>query len=277
MRRRNFILFFLLTANLSLYSQVGINTENPQTMLDVNGDLQIRGEFRAGTSTDDEVAVGKAGQYLMSQGAGLPPVWGDMEIPQLKTGDYVLKDTQFAEDRIGLVINDLSNSSLSEGALLDSQWSVLEGLTTNITTTNDKNRVMFTCQTVMQSPFEDVTNGDSNWASALCGIFIGPKGGDRSTFKMIAVRQGSIKGGHYPQLPFTLVSSYDDLAKGQYDVVVAYQRREGTAPINALPLYFGQGFTTTPVAVTNNFMNKSVIRVDVFEPESDDAGSGIGG
>jgi len=274
MRKSSFILFLLLTTQIT-YSQVGINTEDPQTTLDVNGDLQIRGEFRAGSSTNDEVAVGKAGQYLMSQGPGLPPTWGDMEIPELNTGDYVLRDTQFAEDRQGLALTTLSSSPITDGSTLDSQWSILEGLTTYITVSKEKNRVMFTSQTVVQSPYEGLLENDPSWATALCGIFIGEKGGDRSTFELVAVRQAYIKGAHYPQLGFMMISSYDDLPIGEHEVVVAYQRREGSDTLNALPLHIGQGFDTgKSVQVSNNFMNKSVIRVDVFEPESDNGGIG---
>jgi len=272
-RRGLLLLYFLISANL-IYSQVGIKTEKPTAKLDVNGDLQIRGEFRAGTSTDNTIAAGEDGQFLMSQGPGLPPKWGKVDKPKFDTGDYVLKDTQFAQDRTGLELTTLYNSPITEGTLLTNEWSVIEGLTTTITTTKDKNRIMFMCQTVMQSPFDDtkeaLPEGDNNWASALCAIFIGGEGAARSTFKLVAVRQGSIAGGHYPQLAFTLVSSYEDIPTGKYNVVVAYQRRDGTAKMNALPLYFGRGFTTSPVQVTNSFMNKSVIRVDVFEPEDDD-------
>lgn len=277
MKKKNFILFFLLAVNLSMYSQVGINTENPQTTLDINGDFQIRGEFRAGSSTVDSVAVGKPGQYLISKGPGLPPAWGDMEMPVLNTGDYVLRDTQFAEDRIGITITGVTTSTLTDGSTLDAQWTVLEGLTTSITTSKDKNRIMLTAQTVIQSPLVPAGTSD-DWSSALCGIFIGTKGAARSTFKLIAVRQGYMKGGHYPQLAFFLSSSYDDLLTGEYDVVVAYQRNGGSASHTDLPLHVGQGFDTgTGTQVANNFMNKSVVRVDVFEPESDDAGGGIGG
>jgi len=275
MEKCKFILFFLLIANLSAYSQVGINTENPKTTLDVNGDFQIRGEFRAGISTDDVVAVGTSGQYLMSQGSELPPVWADMEVPQLNTGDYVLKDTQFAEDKVGLSITALSNSALNEGATLDSQWSVLEGLTTDITVSKDKNRIMFTSQTVLQFSYEGVLVADASWATTLCGIFIGKKGADRSTFKLVAVRQAYVKGSHYPQLSFTLISSYDDIEVGEHEVVVAFQRRDGSDTLNALPIYIGRGFDNgKAVQVSNNFMNKSVIRVDVFEPQSDNVAIG---
>ncbi|MDU1906235.1 MAG: hypothetical protein E6772_15810 [Dysgonomonas sp.] len=269
MRRKKLGLFLwgvMFTVNYT-YAQVGINTEKPQTTLDINGDFQIRGEFRAGTDTNDEIAAGKSGQYLISQGAGLPPKWGDAgNGPSLSTGDYILRDTQFAEDRIGLMITGVNSPIITEGELLSSDWSVLHGLSTSITTTNSKNRIMFTTQTVVQSPFAN-DGSSTDWSSILCGIFIGAKGAAHNTFKLLGVRQGYIKSGHYPQLAFFQTSSYDDLPIGQYDVLVAYMRIDGTTSHTDLPLYVGRGFDTgTGVEVANNFMNKSVIRVDVFEP-----------
>lgn len=269
MRKYRLILFFILVTNVSIYSQVGINTENPHTMLDVNGDLQIRGELRAGTDTDDEVAAGKAGQILMSQGAGLPPKWGDLELPDYITGEYLLTDTRFAEDRTGIIINTVGNSSMTEGSTYDSQWQVIEGMTTNISVSKSKNRIMFTTQTVIQSPYEGVLTLDTSWGRIYCAIFIGLKDEDRSGFKLVAVREGYISGGHYPQLALSLISSYDNLAVGDYEIIVAFQRKAGADTILNLPTYVGRGFDTSKaVQVSNNFMNKSVIRVDVFEPEN---------
>lgn len=268
MRKVRIILFLLLTSK-TLCSQVGINTENPQATLDVNGDFQIRGEFRAGSSTDDEIAVGKPGQYLMSQGPGLPPTWGDIEMPELETGDYLLAASQFAEDRTGLILTTLGNSSISDGASFDSQWTVLEGLTTEIKVSKNKNRIVFTTQTIPQFNYAGELQSDVSWAAVLCGVFIGSKGADRSGFKLVAARQGYIRGGHYPQLGFVMISSHDDIPIGEHEVIVAYQRREGSSNLNALPMYIGRGFDTgTGMQINNNFMNKSKIRVDVFETQT---------
>ncbi len=275
-RKKKLIMLWgcLLTGISCAYSQVGVNTEHPHVLLDVNGDLQLRGEFRVGASTNNDVSVGKTGQYLMSQGPGLPPVWSTVETIQFDTDDYILRDTQFADDRIGIELDNVITTPIMEGELLNSEWTVLEGLTTTITTTKDKNRIMFTTQTVAQSPFS-APGSSADWSSIICGIFIGSKGAARSTFSLIAVRQGYIMGGHYPQLAYTLMSSYEDLPIGEYDVVVAYQQRGGSTSHTSLPLYVGKGFIIPgTVQITNNFMNKSVIRVDVFEPEDENSGSG---
>lgn len=268
----------MLSTTSHTYSQIGINTNKPQTDLDINGDLQIRGEIRL--EENSTINTGESGQYLMSQGPGLPPTWGDIEIPELNTGDYLLTETTFAEDRIGVDISTISTNTISEDSKLDGDWSVVEGLTSKIKITEERNRMMFTTQTVVQSSYADVPKVDRGnlWFTVMCGIFIGKEGEPNSNFKLVSVRQGYIKGGHYPQLAFQVTSSYDNMAAGEYLIKVAYQRREQSSHFDGIPVYFGKSFNTTP-SITNSFMNKSVIRVDLFESTNKDGSEGgiIGG
>ncbi|WP_147437276.1 hypothetical protein [Ulvibacter antarcticus] len=64
------VLFALLLFSTSIEAQVGVNTTNPTEMLHVNGNVRIDGDFRPGN------AVGGVDQILLSQGTGVPPVWG---------------------------------------------------------------------------------------------------------------------------------------------------------------------------------------------------------
>ena len=266
MKKKTFLcLLFGLSFTSYSFSQMGINTELPKADLDVNGDVQFRGEIKFGVNPDDEITTGKAGQYLMSQGPGLPPTWGEIEIPELNTGDYVLRDTRFSEDRIGLILTTEITGDISVSSKLDANWSVIDQLTTSFTTTQNTNRIMVTMQTVAQTEFGTIVDDDYS-TEFIGGIFVGKKGESYSNFNLLASRPSRVRGGHYPAFAYTLISSFDNLAAGEYELVVAFQRKESTyADLTAVPLHLGKGLPPG-LGVSNDFMNKSILRVDVFEP-----------
>lgn len=52
---------------------------------------------------------------------------------------------------------------------------------------------------------------------------------------------------------------------GEYEIVFAFQRRGGSSSLSSLDLYVGQGLPASISDVSNDFMNRTVARVDVFE------------
>jgi hypothetical protein len=64
----------ILFASIS-FSQVGIGTTTPQKSLHINGTLQITSELNVGGNANTAGSAGTSGQTLISQGAGLAPVW----------------------------------------------------------------------------------------------------------------------------------------------------------------------------------------------------------
>lgn len=250
----------LISLTSVLYSQIGVNTTNPQAEIDINGDLQIRKEIRVGNSSDLEISAGKAGQVLTSQGIGLAPKWTDLTVSGGIKGEYLLKNTYFEDDRVGLNLNSAYTSPITSTAMLDASWMVIPGLSLQIATSKAKNRILITLQTVAQSDYNGGVTAASEWVDLTCGIFIDDE--------LASLRYGRVKDLHYPQISFTILYAFDDLPVGNHDLKVAFQRRASSTSFAAIPLHVGQGAIATP-AVSNAFMNKSIIRVDVFEAVDD--------
>lgn len=267
MYTKNFFLSLFICLPSFISAQVGINTTKPRASLDVNGDMQIRGELRVGTDTDPNVAAGKIGQVLTSQGPSSAPKWTDFKLTPVFNSDYTLVDAQIKTDRVGLVLNTDYDNVTTTNEVLNSSWTVIEGLTTDISVQNKINEIIYTLQTVVQSSNGDATRaGYDKSINFACGVFIGKKGADRSTFTLTSQRKGIIQGNHYPQYPLILVSSSENLEVGEYQLLFAFQRRGGTTALTSLPLYVGRGFdTNSSYNVSNNFMNESLVRVDIFE------------
>lgn len=77
---------------------VGINTSNPQTTLDVNGDLNIENKLFLNNST------GNAGQVLMSNGGSSSPSWRDAAY---SNQDRFLYKTNASNVATGALFNDV--------------------------------------------------------------------------------------------------------------------------------------------------------------------------
>lgn len=81
----------LLVSSGLLFSQtgnVGINTPKPQKTLHVNGSLQVTKEINLGGTSSTAGSAGLTNQVLVSQGAGNPAVWknvDDLIAPNLYT------------------------------------------------------------------------------------------------------------------------------------------------------------------------------------------------
>lgn len=89
-------LLALLLLNFFSLAQVGINTESPQSALDVNGNIQIRQEFRINGNP------GLPGQIYFSQGPSTIPQWKSANVSFLEDGQYQLVNTYAKSDQIGI-------------------------------------------------------------------------------------------------------------------------------------------------------------------------------
>lgn len=248
------LVLFMVAANFS-YSQVGINTDNPKAELDINGDLQVRKELLLpSTETPGTLTAGKVGQVIMSQGADKPAIWADFNLPSLISGEYVLKSTVFKEDRIGVSLTEAKTNPITDATKLDANWSEIPNLSIPVTTTNSKNRILITLQTVFISDFSGDGLATPNWANIICGIF--------ENDKLISARQDQVTGGYYPLRTFTMIYALDDLPVGSFDLRVAFQRRDSSTSAAGLPIHVGQGGDPS---VSNAFMDKSILRIDIFE------------
>jgi|GEM_PF-1458081 len=79
-------------------AQVGINTQTPQTTLDVNGSIQLRNELQVDGNP------GTAGQIYFSQGNNPADLndWKNVNVPFLEDGQYQLVNTYAVKDQVGI-------------------------------------------------------------------------------------------------------------------------------------------------------------------------------
>lgn len=77
-------------------NSVGIGSSTPQKNLHVNGSLQLTNELNVGGSASTEGSAGSAGQFLKSNGAGVPPVWENFAgSDSSSTGTIIIIDGRF--------------------------------------------------------------------------------------------------------------------------------------------------------------------------------------
>ncbi len=79
-------------------AQVGINTDSPQTELDVNGSIQLRNELQVDGNP------GTPGQIYFSQGDSPADLndWKNVNVPFLEEGQYQLVNTYAVKDEVGI-------------------------------------------------------------------------------------------------------------------------------------------------------------------------------
>ncbi|WP_244428550.1 hypothetical protein [Flavobacterium sp. B17] len=78
---RRLILLLSIVSGLSTSAQIGIKTASPKAILDVNGDMNLRGKLSVLNTTDNTIFGGTNDQILVSQGEGYPPAWKSLRIP----------------------------------------------------------------------------------------------------------------------------------------------------------------------------------------------------
>ncbi len=93
---KKLLLSFACTLYLSFtLAQVGINTETPQTALDVNGSIQLRQELQVDSNP------GAPGEIYFSKG-NIEPEWKEVNVPFLEDGQYQLVNTYAKSDQLGI-------------------------------------------------------------------------------------------------------------------------------------------------------------------------------
>ncbi|WP_312553767.1 hypothetical protein [Empedobacter brevis] len=100
-------LVFTLLYHSRTYSQLGINTNTPQSTLHVNGSMQVTNEIYLGGTAELRGEPGTAGQVLKSGGSGQPAYWDDLLGPSL-TGTVMVINGKYtvAQEITVLMSND---------------------------------------------------------------------------------------------------------------------------------------------------------------------------
>ncbi|HLV23579.1 MAG TPA: hypothetical protein VKY36_02220 [Moheibacter sp.] len=252
------LITFILILNYLSFAQIGINTNNPNAMLDIDGDLSIRGKIYAGGTEGTLGDPGVAGQVLVSQGPGLPPKWLTLNIPEIEQNYYLIYNNTY-EDRTGASFTSSQNSGnnlYTRGTSLSSlsSWKKIPDLTQTFEVHSTNNKTYFTFETVAQI----ATTGSNNLLDAVefaCGIFID---GKLEGVRVNTVEQPSSAYG--PFRTITMLQIAENLSVGTHAIDVACTRRQSYSTSVALGI--GRAVESENL---NNFMAKSTLKVEVYE------------
>lgn len=244
-------------------SQVGINTKNPQSTLDINGDLTIRNELKVGGTPTTTGNPGQDKQLLVSQGAGASPQWKASKVGFFEAGEYRVVGSGITTDQKGI---DYGNSSTGDGIATSNlgetliqtnpKWTELTDLATTFNIGNADNRVNISFQTGLE--MSDVGSNDDKYVRFSCGIFIDDV--------LVAMRADQINGvygkGNKNQSIFTLNYVLQNVTEGSHSLKVGCRRITSSDT----GYYFAIGRTTTNgTQVANNFMLGSILKYDINE------------
>ncbi|MDU1906236.1 MAG: hypothetical protein E6772_15815 [Dysgonomonas sp.] len=266
MDKKNIILgaILLLSTHISYAQSVGINTENPQTTLDVNGAIQVRKEIKLGNAEGVAGSPGSVGYGFASQGVGKNPVWAPLTTIQPPTGlgitqSFVLNDSDGAR-----FLRTYSDTNFSPEFLEDSGlntangWVELSNLKAEVIPTSPVNRLVITLQTVGQSSLSiDVD------AVFAVGVFLDGK--------LKCVRPLQVMGSDYAFATGTLFDSFENLPPKansdpyviQVAAIMRYNRDYPSSNPGAIYYYLGTSPSSTPNS--NNLMNMTTIKLELYE------------
>lgn len=257
--KKHFFLAFLCQT-LFVYSQVGINTNSPQSELDINGDVTLRKELRIGGTTTTLGNPGQFGQVLFSQEGTNLPIWKFVNVPFLENGQIQLKYSYAMKDQNGILFSngpgDQTNLS-TIGDQLTPNWKVIDGLKTTIEVKKNKNEVAIFFQSGTEIP--STYNQNERYVRYTCGVFLDNK--------LIAVRGEQIRGvpkkNNKNQEVFTLSRVISNVEVGTHELQVAC-RKIKTNINGDSTLAIGRSLNyDNPTA--NDFMLSSNLKVDVME------------
>lgn len=270
------IFLFCLCINIPVYSQVGINTNQPTSILDVNGDTRVTGEILLGGTDTTTGSIGKAGDAILSRGEGLPPVWKKIDpyIPEF--GNYLLKSSIVNTDETGLVFNYNQNSGASPytkdeyiyysgtTGINSGAWQIFDELTVEIPAVENPILVVMTLQVVVTSGYIG-TSGERGWQSFSIGICAeDPTNSDRLILK--SVRGSSCTGINNPQTLFLMYGTVDNLPLNQdikLYVVATYRNASNSTAAESPELVIGRDLTSS--TTNQSFLKRASIRADIYE------------
>lgn len=240
------IISFLFIALLS--AQVGIKTPNPVNMLDINGDLNLRGELRVAGSNSVPSALGAANTIYHNNSDLNANDWKSIRIADGQ-GSMSLFFMDTVIDRVGVTFSGANGviAPYAENAALDNAWTVIPNAVNTFPVTNTTNKVVFTLQTTAQK----TTNGNLSMSFA-CGIFIDDK--------LRAVRSDVVIGADGTDKIFNLNTTLTNLPpKPNYSVKAACAKRN----LNSGTLGIGTAVNT---AYLNADMAQTVLTISVIQP-----------
>jgi hypothetical protein len=260
---KNIFSILFIAIGLSLSAQIGIKTEFPKAKLDVNGDTNLRGRLAVLNVTDNKLLEGIDNQILVSQGAGYPPIWKTLRIPEYEANKFYLIFNNSFADVTGVSFTGAEESTItSRSATFTknniysnfSRFKKIPGLTQTLKVYSAASKTYFQFETVVQATFSAAGTTDSSIDYA-CGIFVDDK--------LINMRQGNIKASsaNNPFLTHNQIGLIENLSKGTHTVSVACSRIDSYNVSEGTVLGIGKAVASN----IDSFISESSLKVDVYE------------
>ncbi|ANF50440.1 hypothetical protein A0O34_07875 [Chryseobacterium glaciei] len=260
---KNILFILFSTIGLSLSAQVGVATPTPKAILDVNGNINLRGKLVVLNAADSKLSEGRDDQLLVSQGAGLAPTWKSLRIPDYETNKFYLIYNNSFSDRVGTTFTSSEeptiasrSASFTKNSNISnfSQFKKIPGLSQTFNVYSTESKTYFQFETVIQANFATVGTTDTSIDYA-CGIFVDDK--------LVNLRQGNLKAVNStnPFLTHNQIGLAQNLTKGAHSVGVACSRLKSYNVPAGITLGIG-------TSVSNNidsFISQSSFKVDVYE------------
>ncbi len=259
---KNLFLLFCTAAGLLLNAQVGINTKTPLATLDVNGDVNLRSKLSVFIPADNSLSQGNNDQILVSQGAGAPPIWKSLRIPEYEPNKFYLIFNNSFSDRTGVIFSSTEeqagtfnrSSSLVKNVNYSSltQFKKIDQLSQPFTVYSTESKTYFQFETVVQANFPANTATDISIDYA-CGIFVDDK--------LVSLRQRNLKASTSINTFIThnQIGMAENLSKGTHSVSVACSRLKSYNTTANL------GIGINVATNIDNFITQSSLKVDVYE------------
>jgi hypothetical protein len=99
---KKIFLTFCISAGILIFCANWYKTPTPKSTLDVNGDVNFRDKLSVFNPTDNSISQGNNDQILVSQGAGNPPIWKSLRIPEYEPNKFYLIFNNSFQIRQGL-------------------------------------------------------------------------------------------------------------------------------------------------------------------------------
>lgn len=293
---KKIILGFTLTLLVgNAFGQVGINTQNPTSSLDVNGSFRSTEDILVGGTEVTPGSAGIAGQVLTSKGAGFAPEWQTATMPVPDTGEWFLIGSFSRTDTKGgfvfdsdsgadaytssYTVRQASGSSGNVWTMVGydtKSWKEFEDFRFEMSSFDTPVRVVISVQVLAQAYWD----GESNpsylrdvWQSYALAAFrhtATSGAGNRSRATMEAVRQGSCRGSRHignnsPSSLCTMIATIDVPANeaSVFSILATARASQGTATATNKEFAIGRMLATT----TENdvLQRQATMRVDIFK------------
>ncbi len=236
--------------------EVGIGTENPQTTLDVAGDLNVSNAIHLGETPEP----GTAGQFITSNGPDEKPEWTTIRLPAGMGESFSLTNMDSFADTVGQEFTsssagDANPYNMNDPLNASVGWTEFPGLSNSVTIYKTQNKINLHLQTVTQ-----IMGGSGTLlASFGCGFFINDNPADKTIFRLKGVRTDVMIAPASSYKMFNMNTTIENLPPGEYTIKTACIKRNIGGSIR---LGIGKALNT---ATLSSSMAQSTLNVYTLE------------